>query len=142
MIDDRTPMLKGIKQRLLGSAQTCGLFSLVRNSKWRQDRLLILAYHGISIDDEHLWDPTLFMHPEFFRSRLRSIANAGCTVLPLGEAVRLLYAGQLPERSVALTFDDGTYDFYQRAWPILQEFNFPVTLYLTTFYSQFNRPVF
>jgi peptidoglycan/xylan/chitin deacetylase (PgdA/CDA1 family) len=82
------------------------------------------------------------MHPEFFRSRLKLIAKAGCTVLPLGEAIRRLYAGDLPRGSVALTFDDGTYDFYKHAYPILNEFNFPVTLYLTTFYSRYNRPVF
>lgn len=47
-----------------------------------------------------------------------------------------------PERAVAITFDDGSWDFYQAAFPLLQEFNFPVTLYLTTFYTQYNRPVF
>jgi peptidoglycan/xylan/chitin deacetylase (PgdA/CDA1 family) len=135
-------MMKKIKQTLLGSAQTCGMFSLVRNSKWRQERLLILAYHGIALDDEHLWDPTLFMHPDFFRSRLQSIAKAGYTVLPLGDAIKRLYAGELPPGSVALTFDDGTHDFFVHAYPILKEFNFPVTLYLTTFYARYNRPVF
>src|SRR3954470_121687 len=135
-------MLKKVKQTLLGSARNLGVFSSVRNSNWRRQRLLILAYHGIAIDDEHLWNPGLFMHPEVFRSRLQLIKNAGCTVLPLGEAVRRLYAGDLPAGSVALTFDDGTYDFYKHADPILKEFDFPVTLYLSTFYSLYNRPVF
>jgi peptidoglycan/xylan/chitin deacetylase (PgdA/CDA1 family) len=135
-------MLKKIKQTLLGSAQSCGVFTFVQKSTWRRERLLILAYHGIAIDDEHRWNPTLFMHPEFFRSRLKLIEQAGCAVLPLGDAIRRLYAGDLPEGAVALTFDDGTYDFCQHAYPILKEFNFPVTLYLTTFYSHYNRPVF
>jgi peptidoglycan/xylan/chitin deacetylase (PgdA/CDA1 family) len=135
-------VLKTIKQGVLGSARGCGVFSLVQNSKWRRDRLLILAYHGIAIDDEHRWKPTLFLHPEYFRDRLRLIEKAGCTVLPLGEALRRLYANDLPERSVALTFDDGTYDFYKHAYPILKEFGFPATVYLTTFYADYNRPVF
>ena len=135
-------MLKSIKQGVLGSAKGCGVFSLVQNSKWRRDRLLILAYHGIAIDDEHLWKPTLFLHPDYFRDRLRLVEKAGCTVLPLGEALQRLYANDLPERSVALTFDDGTYDFYEHAYPILNEFDFPVTVYLATFYADYNRPVF
>ena len=135
-------MLKTIKQGVLGSARGCGVFAFVQNSRWRRDRLLILAYHGLAIDDEHRWKPTLFLHPEYFRERLRLIRKAGCTVLPLSEALRRLYANDLPERSVALTFDDGTYDFYRHAYPILKEFGFPATVYLTTFYADYNRPVF
>jgi peptidoglycan/xylan/chitin deacetylase (PgdA/CDA1 family) len=135
-------VLRKIKQGVLGSARGCGVFSLVQNSRWRRDRLLILAYHGIAIDDEHRWNPALFLHAELFRDRLRLIEGAGCTVLPLPEALRRLYANDLPERSVALTFDDGTYDFYGHAYPILKEFGFPATVYLTTFYADYNRPVF
>ena len=103
---------------------------------------MILAYHGISLEDEHLWDYTQFMPAELFRARMQLIKNSGCTVLPLGEALKRLYASDLPDKSVAITFDDGTYDFYRQAHPILQEFGFPATLYLTTFYSRYNKPVF
>lgn len=115
---------------------------MVQSSTWRRARLLILAYHGIAIEDEDRWNPSLYMSREFFAERLSLIKSSGCTVLPLAEALRRLYAGELPEKSVAITFDDGTFDFYSRALPLLREFNFPATLYLTTFYSQFNRPVF
>src|SRR5204863_10162402 len=52
------------------------------------------------------------------------------------------YKNDLPERAVAITFDDGLADFYTRAFPLIKEFDFPVSLYLTTFYSEFQRPVF
>ena len=134
-------MLKKIKQLTLMAAKATGLFDVVQKSSWRRERLLIIAYHGISIEDEHLWDPDLFMAPGIFRQRMEMLSERGCTVLPLGEALDRLYAGDLPRNSVALTFDDGFYDFYQQAWPILKEFNFPATLYLTTYHVENNRPV-
>lgn len=135
-------MLKGIKKTALRSLKTAGAFRLVAGSRWRRRRLLILAYHGVSLDDEHSWDGSLYLSPETFRSRMGVLESSGATVLPLGEAVERLYADDLPDRAVAITFDDGAYDFYARAFPIIGEFGFPVTLYLTTFYTEFNRPVF
>src|SRR6266404_9218304 len=105
-------MLKKLKQATLGTLKTSGVFSLVENSRWRQRHLLILAYHGISLDDEHQWDPSLYMAPERFTQRMQLLKDSNCTVLPLAEAVRSLYSHDLPEKCVVLTFDDGTYDFY------------------------------
>lgn len=135
-------MLKTFKQATLKSLKTAGVSTLVQNSRWRRERLLILAYHGISVVDEHLWNNPLFMEPETFRTRLELLKKCGCNVLPLGEAINRLYSNDLPERSVAITFDDGIADFYQKAFPLLKEFDFPVTLYLATFYSRYQRPVF
>lgn len=135
-------MLKKLKQTALASLKGAGAFKLVHNSRWRRQRLLILAYHGISLDDEHLWNPAQYISKEVFRARLSLIEKSGCTVLSLADGVRRLHACDLPERSVVLTFDDGTYDFYLRAYPLLKEFDYSATLYLTTFYSQYNRPVF
>ena len=135
-------MLKKFKRATLSSLKTSGIFSVVRNSRWRSQRLLILAYHGISQEDEHEWDASLYMPPDCFRRRMQLLKNSNCAVLPLSEAVERLYAGELPERCVALTFDDGDYDFYKEAHPIIRDFNFPVTVYLTTFYSHYPKPVF
>src|ERR1700674_44115 len=135
-------MLKKFKQATLGTLKASGVFRLVENSRWRSRHLLILGYHGISLDDEHQWDPSLYMTPDCFRRRMQLLKDSNCTVLPLAEAVRSLYLQDLPERCVALTFDDGTYDFYKKARPILREFDFPATVYLTTYYSQYSKPVF
>lgn len=135
-------MLKKFKQATIGTLKTSGVFSLVENSRWRRRRLLILAYHGISLDDEHQWDPSLYMSPDCFRRRMQLLKDSGCTVLPLAEAVASLYRQDLPEKCVVLTFDDGNYDFYRQAQPILREFGFPSTVYLTTFYSHYPKPVF
>lgn len=135
-------MLKAVKKSLLRSCEMLGLSAAVAASAWRRNRLLILAYHGIAQDDEHLWSPAMYMAPEFFRARLQAIKEAGCQVLALSEALEKLYAGELPPRSVALTFDDGPSDFYTQAYPILRDFGYPTTVYLTTYYCDYYKPVF
>lgn len=135
-------MLKRFKQATLQSLKTVGVSTLVQNSRWRRQRLLILAYHGVSTDDEHMWNGSMYLAPEVFHARLEMIARLGCAVMPLDEAVTRLYRNDLPDRSVAITFDDGNFDFQQSAFPLLKEFNFPATLYLTTFYSHYNKPIF
>lgn len=135
-------MLKQGKQAVLRSLKRSGVFTIVDRSKWRRQRLLILGYHGIAISDEQLWDDGHFISQDLFRRRLQLLKTSGCAVLPLDEAIQRLYANDLPPRAVAITFDDGTTDFHQRAFPVLHEFGFPVTLYLTTFYSDYQKPIF
>ncbi len=135
-------MLKTLKQTTLRSLKTTGVSRIVQNSRWRRERLLILAYHGVSIADEHEFNGSLFMSPDVMRSRLQQLQEARCAVLPLDEAITRMYANDLPDRAVVLTFDDGLADFYARAYPLIREFDVPATCYLTTFYTEFKRPVF
>lgn len=135
-------MLRNLKLTLLRAARAVGAFHLVRATPWRARQLLILCYHGISIDDEHEWAPGLYMSPEQFAGRLDMLRRSRCNVLPLGEALERLGAGTLPPRSVVLTFDDGNYDFVARAWPLLRAHRFPVTVYLTTYYAERHLAVF
>ncbi len=135
-------MPKALKRGALRAFKTLGLFDAARNSQWRTDRLLILCYHGVSLDDEHEWDGAYYMSATAFEDRLRTLSEGGYSVLPLSEAVQRLYARTLPERSVVLTFDDGLSDFAQRAYPLLRKYGFPATVYLTTYYCRYNKPVF
>ena len=59
-------MLKKFKQATLKSLKTAGVSSFVQRSRWRRQRLLILAYHGISLSDEHLWNGSQFISAEVF----------------------------------------------------------------------------
>jgi peptidoglycan/xylan/chitin deacetylase (PgdA/CDA1 family) len=135
-------MLRQAKLAALRFLKNAGAFEGVANSKWRRDRLLILCYHGTSLEDEHQWRPALYLAPELLERRLQSLRTMGCSILPLGEALLRLQAGDLPARSVAVTFDDGTYDFYRQAYPLLKKHDVPVTVYQTTYYSDNPMPVF
>jgi peptidoglycan/xylan/chitin deacetylase (PgdA/CDA1 family) len=127
---------------MLHGSNEAGLFRLLRESEWRRRQLLILCYHGISIEDEHEWAPGLYMSPKAFASRLEILKRDRYSVLPLGEAVHRLYDGTLPARSVVITFDDGAFDFHSRAWPLLSAYGYPATVYLTTYYCENNLAVF
>ena len=120
----------------------CGVLNWVRDSRWRNQRLMILCFHGISLEEEHLWRPATYIHPNVFAQRLELLSRGRYTVLPLGEAVDRLYKRDLPPRSVVITFDDGTYDFYEHAFPRLKQYGFPATVYQTTYYCDYDRPVF
>jgi peptidoglycan/xylan/chitin deacetylase (PgdA/CDA1 family) len=134
-------MISTIKQLILGSARSLGIYHVINRSKWRTERLLILCYHGLSIRDEHDWSG-LYVTPQHFRRRIGFLFRNGYSVLPLGEAVTKLREGLLPSKSVAITFDDGFYDFYLHALPVIQEYSVPVTLYQTTYYCSQQYPIF
>jgi peptidoglycan/xylan/chitin deacetylase (PgdA/CDA1 family) len=135
-------MLKRAKQAVLSTMKICGGLDLFAASNWRKHRVLILAYHGISLKDEHLWDPSLYMSADKLEERLSFIKKHAYNVLPLEDALEGMRTDTLPPKSVVLTFDDGFYDFYAVAWPLLKKYNYPATLYATTYYSNFNRPIF
>jgi peptidoglycan/xylan/chitin deacetylase (PgdA/CDA1 family) len=61
------------------------------------------------------------MPATLFESRLQAL-RAEANVLPLDEGLKRLAAGTLPDRSVAVTVDDGFSDFYARGWPLLAKY--------------------
>ena len=98
---------RDLKRVSLHAIKTVGGLQLLLDSAWRRRRLLILCYHGVSLADEHEWNPALYMPRHDFQRRLEMLRASRCALLPLGEAVQRLYAGTLPPRSVVMTFDDG-----------------------------------
>ena len=135
-------MLRNIRRAALRLLKSSGVFSAVESSRWRRERLLILCYHGIALEEEHKWIPSLYMHADVFEQRLKALDEGKYAVLPLGEGIERLYRNELPPKSVAITFDDGTYDFYSQAYPRLKRYGFPATVYQTTFYCDYHLPVF
>jgi peptidoglycan/xylan/chitin deacetylase (PgdA/CDA1 family) len=135
-------LLSGIRSMILSGADAVGAFAHIADSRWRSRRLAILLYHGISVSDEHEWDPELYVPAGRFEERLRLLRDGGFHVLPLPEALARLDAGTLPPRSVALTFDDGSADFHSHAMPLLARYGYPATVFLTSYYVRYPAPVF
>src|SRR4051812_21263218 len=135
-------LYQGAKSSVFSAARRLGLFQVSRYLRRNSKSLLILCYHGVSKSDEDLWKPSLYMNPATFRRRLATIRSFGLDVLPLGDALEKIGAGTLKRPAVAITFDDGWHDFYSSAWPLLREFKYSATVYQTTYYAYYNRPVF
>lgn len=119
-----------VRTKILGLAKLAGGFALSR--ALTGTGLRILCYHGISLADEHEFQPKLFMREETFRMRLAYLRTNAYPVLELTEALALLEACRLPPRAVVITFDDGWVGTAIKAAPALREYGFPSTLYVTT----------
>jgi len=67
-----------------------------------------------------------------FESLLEAIRRYCCPI-PLVDAVQRIKDGhKFKPGTVAITFDDGYYDVYQRAYPLLRSYDIPATLFVTT----------
>jgi len=130
-----------VRNAALAGFRAVGGLKWVAASGWRRQRLLILCYHGVSLQDEHEWAPELFVTPAFLRRRFEILRDSGYVVLPLGEAVRSMRRGTLPPRSVVLTFDDGFHNFHAAAVPLLEEFGYPATNYMSSYYCVHQHPI-
>lgn len=130
----------GLKRTAYGAAKALGLFRLAR--RITQGRLRILAYHGNELVDESGFMPLVFMRGSTFAARLELLREQGYPVLPLGEAVQRLAHGTLPRCAVAITLDDGFHGTFAVAAPLLAAAGLPATLYVTTYYTQHDAPVF
>lgn len=132
-------MTKFIKETLLKAARRGGLFTKAR--RWSRRSLRILAYHGIWTTPGFQYGDHLFMPPAQFEQRMRWLKNSGYPVLPLDDAVKLLNEDDLPDNAVVITIDDGWASTYTHMLPVLEKFNLPATVYMTTWYSKNQIPV-
>jgi len=129
-----------LKRLAFRIARGTGLFCLSRCVTRRG--LRILCYHGFSFGDTERFMPMTFMRAETFRRRIEWLVRKRYPVLPLHEAVERLSDGTLPRCAVVLTFDDGAYSTWRLGVPVLREHNLPATIYVTTYYSVKQTPVF
>jgi peptidoglycan/xylan/chitin deacetylase (PgdA/CDA1 family) len=89
--------------------------------------LRILFYHRVADERDEL-----AVSPRRFREHMDYLAEAGYRVVDIVQVADLLDAGDVPERTVGLNFDDGYRDVAEHALPILAEYGFRATVFLAT----------
>jgi len=94
-----------------------------------KQRLSILIYHRVLPAPDILrpYEPTIAV----FDWQMK-LLNQYFSPLPLREGVERLQAGDLPDRAVCVTFDDGYADNALCALPVLEKHGIPATIFVCT----------
>ena len=122
-------MIQQFKLVMLWAMKSLGLFAIARLLTRRC--FTIVGWHGVSFADEHERLPEYFVSVETLQKRLRFLKKH-FRVISLEELIRQQTDGRVQPRQVALTFDDGMYNFAARAVPLLREFAYPATVYIVS----------
>jgi len=97
---------------------------------------LILLYHRVTHLDN---DPQLLtVTPDHFAEHLEYIEEY-YQPISLPELTIALKSGKIPDKCVAITFDDGYADNFQNAKPLLEKYGIPATVFITTGYVATDR---
>lgn len=95
----------------------------------------ILMYHYLSTppEDADIYRVDLSVSPDSFREQLSYLRDNGYSTIDFYDLSRAITnQGDLPEKPIILTFDDGYIDNYEYAFPILQEHGFIATFFIVT----------
>lgn len=92
-------------------------------------RLSILIFHRVLVQADPLF-PELPTAGDF--ERCMRWVKGWCNVLPLSTAVEMLFAGTIPARALAITFDDGYADNEEIGAPILKRLGISATFFVST----------
>jgi len=94
-------------------------------------KLVVLIYHRVGSGTDSFIDVPL----PVFKAQLDYLQE-NYEIVSLDGAVDAIQTMGLRNNVAVLTFDDGYYDFYTNALPVLQRRNLPAVLYLATYFIE------
>jgi peptidoglycan/xylan/chitin deacetylase (PgdA/CDA1 family) len=88
----------------------------------------ILLYHHIrDVDNPNRYDVSL----DTFSKQLEALQSWGYTPITISTLANVIRnGGDLPEKPIMISFDDGDIDIYQNAYPIMKKYGFMGTFYI------------
>ena len=90
---------------------------------------VLLVYHRFSDDGPKSTSTS----PEIFKQHLEYLKNNNYSVLPLKNVISSLQSKEsLPPNCISLTADDGFLSIYTEAFPLLVEYQFPMSVFVST----------
>ena len=139
------PAHKGRAQRLVEIAERLGVVRSLRGLHDRRNpALTILAYHRVmptdALDSYPFDQELISATPGQFDSQMRYLREH-LRPIALNDVIAHVEQGTpLPPDSVAVTFDDGFADTYRYAFPVLQRYQIPATVFVSTGYVESGEP--
>ncbi|WP_331345997.1 polysaccharide deacetylase family protein [Cellvibrio sp. UBA7661] len=90
---------------------------------------VVLLYHHVS----NSTPKSTSISPEAFEAQMDYLENNNFTVVPLLELTEKLRKGEpLPDKTIAITFDDSYASVYESAYPRLKKRGWPFTFFVNT----------
>lgn len=103
------------------------IFAKISVSK--ENSVIVLMYHRF--DQSHY--PSTNISSDLFRKHLEVIRSENFNVIGIDYLVELLKEEKnLPDKTVVITVDDAFRSFFNNAYPILKEFGYPFSIFVST----------
>ena len=107
------------KDNLFKILNGLGLTAILRSQK--KTSVTVLSLHRISPENDFFWNP---MKPDTFRSLLIYLKK-NYHVIRFNDIPDILKKGAPSKPYAVISFDDGYYDFYEYAMPLLLQYKLP-----------------
>ena len=123
----------GIINATAFAGNALGIFNFYACSRKQltKSRTAVLMYHRVCPNNNGWSFETI--KPHIFEQQMEYFCRK-YEILSLADLIQYIYArrGKLPKKSIVVTFDDGYLDNYLYAYPILNKYHIPATIFLTT----------
>jgi len=110
-----------------------GIVNREISKQYRNECFVVLMYHRV-VPASHKIQAGMYVTPETFDIHLQYLKKV-FEVISLSELLQNFKSGSIgsfKKPVCVLTFDDGWLDFYENAYPLLQKYHLPATVFLPT----------
>lgn len=124
--------LRRYKRSILSGVRKAGLFDLMRF--FQRKRLIIVMYHRFTLENEPFKCNinTFEKHLKYF--------NKYYNIISFDSYIQSLCCkSPLPNNPLIITFDDGYYDNYTIAYPLLKKHSAAATIFISTNFVNYNE---